>query len=280
MREFSITAWEDLTAGTFEASVHWRLDSAEERLVVNLRALIRAELFALVQLLTIMTAARDNGAKVFVYLPSREHVRREQAELGFYEMFPDGVWTDRAPPGRTGGAGWVDHLVPFARLNVDEGGAGIDRVANMAYESLPHNSREGFTEAMVELGQNVIDHSEAEVGFIAAIRRGVKLELVVGDAGIGIRESLARRPDAPTFDSDFEAVKYALEEETTSKPGQNSGLGLPTVWTFTERFSGSLYIRTGKVLAMLDALYGPEARSVVGLQGTIVGATLGRDWDR
>jgi hypothetical protein len=264
-----------LTAGTFEGSVDLRPTSAEERCILNLSRCQSVELVSLVQLLTIMTLGRQHGARVEVYLPDRENVRRHLASVGFFEMLPEGVWMNYPAMARTRDRGEV---VPLTRLNVNEGESAIDRLAALVYDSLHFTAREGFVEALAELGMNVIEHSEAEVGYIGGFRRGEGLELVVGDAGIGIKQSLVDGDPSLARLTDADAIIHALEDDVTSKPGTNSGAGLPSVLRYADALAGDLLIRSGKGMLLIEGYEQPESRTVVGLSGTIVGLRLRRVW--
>ncbi len=83
-------------------------------------------------------------------------------------------------------------------------------------------------EAAGELGQNVVEHAGSPVGgFIAAQRYKAgapeeRIVVAVGDAGVGIRESLrARYGDMP----DGEAIRRAIQWNVSSVPDEGRGQG-------------------------------------------------------
>jgi len=169
----------------------------------------------------------------------------------------------------------------LSRLNIQDGERAIDKLCEFVAPQLPVRFREGFVVAVAEIGSNVIFHSQADIGFTAGQRyernyRGrlaPRLHLVVGDAGIGIKESL-KIGDAEVGQlTDKEAIAIALQPGTTSKPGVHSGVGLSTVREYADTFGGVLRIRSGygSVMERQGLIV---KRDVPGLPGTIVSVEL------
>jgi hypothetical protein len=260
--QFNLDRW------TFEGSTTFA-QSAVNRLTVNLTACPFVDIYAMVSLLTIMTFAVDNGYEVTIDIPTDRGVANYLARMRFFELVPSGVVFDQLPPEVH------EHesaLVPLTRVDAVNGGEhAIEELANFAYERLDGWVAAPFTEALAEIGINVIHHSDAEVGFVAAQRYGKKetLLFVVGDGGIGIRESLARGVLTARALSDSEALKLAVRQGVTGKPGLHSGVGLSTVLELAENMS----IRSGHGL-LTKGWGGVQAKQAPGLSGTIVCAEV------
>jgi len=253
---------------TFEESATFA-QTADDRLTVDLAACSFVDIYAMVALLTIMTFAVDNGYEVMIHLPTDRGVANYLARMRFVELVPRGVLFNPSPPEVQ------EHesaLVPLTRVDAVRGGEhAIEQLANFAYNRLTGWVAGPFTEALAEIGANVIHHSEAEVGFVAAQRYRKKKTLlfVVGDGGIGIRESLARGVLTAQGLSDSEALELAVRPGVTGKPGLHSGVGLSTVLELAENMS----IRSG--YGLLTKGWGDvKAKPVPGLSGTIVCAEV------
>jgi hypothetical protein len=101
-------------------------------------------------------------------------------------------------------ASWLVPLTPLTQSSQEHG---VEELSNFAYEQLPRKFAESFTTALSEIGSNVVNHSEANVGFVAGQRyendyqgrTPPRLQLMVADAGIGIKESLAAAHPEVTY---------------------------------------------------------------------------------
>jgi hypothetical protein len=234
---------------TFDRSGRW--DEAEEdRLVVDLTTLIFVDAYAMVVLLTIMELWALRGDPVELLLPERRGPRSYLSRMHFFELMPEEVQCSEELPVISERP---SALLPLTRLDVASGEFAIEQLANFVYPQLPRPLAGAFVEALSEIGANVLQHAESEIGFLAAQRfegdyRGrlaPRLLLVVADAGVGIRASLL--PAFPDLGeaTDEAAIELALEAEITSKPGTNSGVGLTTALEYAEAFGGILRVRSG-----------------------------------
>ncbi len=131
-------------------------------------------------------------------------------------------------------------------------------------------------EAAAELGNNVAEHAECPVGgYMAAqrYRRGKPDEYVVvavGDAGIGIRESLSRRHGLM---SEAAAIEQALKRFVSGTDDPHRGQGLPDIVDGVTDFGGVVHVRSGAA-ALRATPNATRTERVSYLQGTIVGAKV------
>lgn len=266
-----------LDQGTFDHCASWQ-ESDADVLTVDLRRCVFADAYALVFLLTIMTLWRLDGGEVRLRLPERRATQSYFARMRFFDLLPEGVTCREPIPSVSEHPSMLVELQP---VNVNEGERGIEKLGKFIYFQLPEHHREGFTIALAEVGSNVIQHSGAEVGFLAGQRYEKALynrppprvQLVIADAGIGIRESLAQGvPEAGDMREE-NAIHLALGRGVSGKPETNSGVGLTTVREFADRYGGILRVRSGRGL-MVFRNGKEELSEVPGLQGTIVAVEL------
>ncbi len=131
-------------------------------------------------------------------------------------------------------------------------------------------------EAAGELGNNVIEHANCPAGgYMAAqcYRRGQPDEYVimaVGDAGIGIQESLRPRYGPMT---ETEAIERALQPFVSGTNDPHRGQGLPDIVEGVTGFGGIVYVRSGSAGRWITR-DGVSSNNVSRLRGTIVGAKV------
>lgn len=111
-----------------------------------------------------------------------------------------------------------------------------------------------FVTVISELCQNVFEHS-MDSGYFAvqtyATGRENIFRLVIGDSGIGIRQSFENRNKKIKYASTAELIERALTTPISSK--RDFGFGLCQVNSIIERLRGTLYIRSGD--ASVTGLY-------------------------
>lgn len=93
---------------------------------------------------------------------------------------------------------------------------------------VPADTAEDFDYSLLELMNNVFDHSESPEGFWTQSQKYPErrcIEMVIVDSGIGISESLRQNPEFVHL-SPLEGFTTALKLRVTSKPDQNAGEGL------------------------------------------------------
>jgi hypothetical protein len=273
-----IIARGNLNQDSFDNAVQ-RTEDDQRLLVVDLRRCLFVDPYALVTLLTIMTVAvEEYGYSCRLRLPQSQSTRTYLARARFFELLPNEVVADRVLPTVAARSGF---LVPLDRLDVRAGDSAVETLARFVYPQLPRQFRESFTEGIIEIGSNVVAHSGATVGFIAGQRYErefqrrlpPRLHLVVGDAGVGIQASLAQAHPEVESMTEADAIRMALQDGMTGKPGDHSGVGLGTVRNDTRAFAGVMRIRSGAATVVLRPS-GEKAVQVPRLRGTIVSVEL------
>jgi len=110
-----------------------------------------------------------------------------------------------------------------------------------------------FVTVISELCQNVFEHS-LDSGYFAvqtyATGRENICRLVIGDSGVGIRQSFENKKPID-FDTTASLIEMALTTPISSK--RDFGFGLCQVNTIIERLKGTVYIRSGD--ASVTGLY-------------------------
>ncbi len=133
-------------------------------------------------------------------------------------------------------------------------------------------------ESFWEIGENARYHSGATGGVVAAqvYRRGSadeRMDLAIGDAGMGIRASLynSGRYDPP---DDGAAIELALEYQVTSTDDPGRGVGLPTTAEAVVGLKGTMTVRTCAASRRLtpSSTRAPLCRESI--QGTVVGVSI------
>lgn len=156
----------------------------------------------------------------------------------------------------------------------------FDNLAGLVYQKI---ARPGFYpelapivyEAIMELGNNVLDHAQSGNGFAAAqtYRSGTPHEYMifaVGDAGVGLRASLLNL-HRPT--SDQEAIALALQEGVSGTGDRARGYGLPEIINGAIELGGNTSITSGQATAQVGA-WGINPDNSSHFQGTLVGCRL------
>jgi len=110
---------------------------------------------------------------------------------------------------------------------------------------------------LAELCQNVTQHSQ-DLGLVIAQvyrdSRGTEqaatqrhLQIAVGDLGIGLRGSLAKRYQTADWD-DQEVIRQALSQGVSSLDDEGRGLGLSQVYKKTAQMHGRMFLHSGDYL--------------------------------
>lgn len=135
-----------------------------------------------------------------------------------------------------------EHLIEVTLI---DGDAAADRLAALVYRKLRPLDVElarAMHGSVGEIGANAPEHS-GTVGFMAAqtLPRRNELLLAVGDAGVGIRATLANRGAT----DDESAIELATREHVSEFDEPDRGAGLPASIRLVTGQRGSLYIATG-----------------------------------
>jgi hypothetical protein len=249
-----LSAGRSLNQTNFDDAAEFRSDGSPA-LVIDLTLCERfIDLYAIVALLTITHAAVNSGRPVHFVMGKYQNPVQYLARMHFFHHLPgEGVEFLEDGPPRVRER--ERPLLELRRLDFLEGHVSIERMVDFVWDEVPIRLRESFADALSEVASNVVDHAEARDAFVLGQRyntdygprRAPRIHLVVGDNGMGIRESFARSDQYSgwRFRSHSDAVALALEPDVTSKPGIHSGIGLPTVRDHAIATRGLLQIRTG-----------------------------------
>ncbi len=109
-------------------------------------------------------------------------------------------------------------------------------------------------QVLSELSGNVLDHAGSEIGGVVTSqiyrsrRSGVRyLVMSIGDAGIGVRASLASNQKlCSRLDSDATALGIAVASGNSRFGSGGRGGGLPSVLEIAKRYGGSVAMRSGR----------------------------------
>ncbi len=134
----------------------------------------------------------------------------------------------------------------------------IDSTATILRDHLSYTPQDSslFLGAFAEVAQNILDHS-GDRGFAAAqvytTKKGKRFAAIaVGDLGVGIRTSLAQRyPKILT--NDVIAIRKAFDPAASRF--DNRGWGLTQVRSITEKYNGTLWVRSGRGLVKFHRLF-------------------------
>jgi len=134
---------------------------------------------------------------------------------------------------------------------VNKGADTFDRLFSSSHFNFDKGDKHNFWSSNVELYMNIFEHS-ASWG-LATIHANPAHGTTVcyHDIGIGIKGSVNSSPKAgkefEEFETDYDAMKWALKEGNSSKSGGN-GIGLNIVEDFILSRNGTIEIRSGQCL--------------------------------
>ncbi len=109
-------------------------------------------------------------------------------------------------------------------------------------------------QVLSEVSGNVLDHAQSELGGVVTSqtyrsrRSGVRyLVMSIGDAGIGVKGSLAHNQKLATrLDSDATALGIAVAVGNSRFGSGGRGGGLPSVLDIAKRYGGGVAMRSGR----------------------------------
>lgn len=264
-----------LDAVTLDDVLSLDVDSGAARL--DLARIGFVDAYALTGLACFVASAARDGLPVRVVLPEEPDVRSwlSRMHLGdvleAFDVHVEGELPRVAEHDRR------DALIELQRFRDAHGS---DRLASFIWERL-QGGADGevvnqLFEATGELGANVVEHAGSPSGgFVAAQRYKAgtadeRIIVAVGDAGIGIRESLRPRYGDMTDDA---AIRRAVQWHVSRVPEEGRGQGLPGVVDGVRGLDGTIWIRSGVALRRITRSR-QTTLGVSRLQGTIVGARL------
>jgi anti-sigma regulatory factor (Ser/Thr protein kinase) len=189
------------------------------------------------------------GKKVRVLLNDHSIAGDYMCRVGFLELL--GI---AAPPCSKDGA---DRMTELTRI---QSSSEIPQFTNRVMELLDIGDPEiegAVKYSLVELLRNVVQHSQSSIGGVAMAQYYPKtglVELVVGDAGVGIRKTLEAK--YPEINNSYKALKFAVQPHVsgTFAPGayaamhENAGLGLFFIRQIASLSGGSIQLASGSCL--------------------------------
>ncbi|HET7445340.1 MAG TPA: ATP-binding protein [Solirubrobacterales bacterium] len=248
----------------------------------DLSSLKFVDAYGLVALACAMNGGLRSGDDFELIPPSRASMRGHLAGMGFNEFLGD-----LGKPRMTGVGRKVDASDVVVPLSSAMDSGGEQAIVAMLWEQLQDQVGpqilDAIGEGVWEMVANALEHSGADACVMAQVYRADKggtppdhndrVQVVIGDVGRGIRDSLASSP-AHDPETDLEAIDLALEYLVTSvhdDPGR--GQGLSTTLEQVTSLGGQMIVRTGTgKLSVKDGRR--HAETVAPLAGTVVALSL------
>jgi hypothetical protein len=253
------------------------LDLDSGAAMIDLARVSFVDAYALTGLACFIASAAQDGLPVDLVLPEEPNVRSwlSRMHLGdvidAFEVRVEGTLSRVPERDRR------DALIELERF---QDAHGSDRLAAFIWDRLEGGADAEVVnqlfEATGELGLNVVEHAGSPAGgFIAAQRYKAgtpeeRIVVAVGDAGIGIRDSLRTRYGDMT---DGDAIRRAIQWNVSSIADEGRGQGLPGVVDGVKGLGGTVWIRSGAAARTVTRGQA-QTSGVSRLQGTIVGARL------
>lgn len=244
---------------------------------IDLSRVSFVDAYGLMGLACFIASADRDGLSVELVLPEHPDVRSWLSRMHLGAVIDAfGVHVGEGLP-RVAERDRRDTLIELQRFDDSHGS---HRLASFIWDRL-EGGADGevvnqLFEATGELGQNVVEHAGSPVGgFVAAQRYKAgapeeRIIVAVGDAGIGIRESLRPRYGDMT---DRQAITQAIRWNVSRVLEQGRGQGLPGVVDGVRGLGGVVWIRSGAASRTITRGWATTV-DVSRLQGTIVGARL------
>ena len=245
--------------------------------ILDLTRIAFVDAYALTGLACFVASADRDGLATRMVLPEDPDVRSWLSRMHLGDVLDAfGVRVEGELP-RVAERDRRDALIELQRFGDTHGS---DRLASFIWERL-QGGADGevvnqLFEATGELGANVVEHAGSPSGgFVTAQRYKAgapeeRIIVAVGDAGVGIRESLRPRYGEMTDDA---AIRRAVQWYVSRVPDEGRGQGLPGVVEGVRGLGGTVWIRSGVALRTLTRSR-QTSIGVSRLQGTIVGARL------
>lgn len=242
---------------TFE-NVAWlceRVDLSATQPTIDLSDVTFITPFAMVYLGMFLRHHTVRGKAFEVVLPTSMNSRGYLTRQNFWERFNFNA--DELPPDCRQRLRTTTSLNDIIDIERREGIG--DELSLAVMEML---SREGVDvdlasigEIVGELVENFREHAERTLAAFAVqwYPKGSRIDVVIGDCGVGIRQSLARNPShraLATRPHDEVAVR-AFEAGVTTRPS-GGGTGLTVVREHAQRLRGMLRLSTGDGYVSFD----------------------------
>ena len=228
------------------------------------------------------TLARRGGAACRVIPPADPTARaRLSATRLFKALDEEGVRIDGRIPVSSGDDAGI--LLPLTCFRTGEEGRRLEihfaESAN-AHDRIPANLRAVISDMFGELVNNAAEHSGSLVGGFGLIQfRSVEgayqLQCAVADGGIGIKESLGRKPDLPRTPTESDAILLAMREQVSVVGSPTHGIGL--CWVIKESSRVSIHSGFGAVVSEGgDPPREVEPAQIIPFPGTLAQVSVGK----
>ncbi len=229
--------------------------------------------------------AIDTGRQIEIALPADTSAANFLTRLGFDRFLRTFGGVPCEPPSVTYG---MDKSI-VVDVTIFDRAADLIPLQDLLYSRLEGmagpQTRDAIGEALWELGTNVTTHAGSR-GVVAAAVQGTKrkdrhIDFVVGDAGIGIRESFLRARSRYFPPTDHKAIELAVQYLVSSTDDPGRGQGLHTTVEVATSLNGRVVVRSGnarRTMSRKKRSYGwenvDEAASVPRLAGTMVAVRI------
>lgn len=259
-----------LNIGNVRALCH-SIDLTVPTPLVDLYDVTFMEPFSLVYLGTFLRYHNFQGKKLSVRLPADQAVREYLARQQFWSRFnfkPEDIKSEDLRRITTSTS--LNDIVDIERKTgiaeeIADGVTTIIRNSNIAVDAYR------IGELVSEIVDNFAQHSGDILGVFAAqyYPQGHRLEVSLGDCGVGIRESLAGNPEYEYLaeGSHADAAMKAFEPLVSRR--SEGGTGLTEVREGTIELGGRLYLSTGDGYVQIIGSsfnYGTSAYDFPGVQ--------------
>ncbi len=241
-------------------------------LVIDLDAASFVDMYALIGITTSAVRARAVGRSVSFIPPRRASVANYLARMGLPAALHDHGIASHLPDVRSNPL--PESLVSLHGFRDDTGLTKLSNLLRCRLSSQPALMQhlEPLVGALWELGTNVNEHAQSSGFAVAQVYnkagRSKRVDLVIGDAGVGIRRSfLDRGSHEPT--DDIRAIDLALKYLVSSVDDEGRGQGLTTTVEEALACKGKAVIRTGSG-CVVRRPRGRRALDVPFLHGTTV----------
>lgn len=224
--------------------------------ILDLGQIVRATVGGLMLLLRGLSDFVARNTPVTLLIPTGD-LRSYMARIGFFRFLPLEVNVQPALS-EDEGLKWLtyksknDGLLEFTLLNDEDA---VSRMADQVHHI--STTKLGYSEVpaaalcctLSEIGKNTFEHSGQSKAIVTMQTyphgKIPRVELVIADAGQGIKKKLDKSKYASAIKDDESAINLAIQPRISSKDHEHAGNGLSSVVGFTKELNGILDIRSG-----------------------------------
>lgn len=231
-----------------------------ERVLLDLSNVSWATPFGLVTLIAFLDHFYPTVSGMRVICPTSDDCRQYLAASGFLQQLPSQIEVVRGENLRLTRPSGADTVLAVTRLDresdISAASATVEaRLNEMLGEGDPQwrKTKGAVLSTLGELCGNILLHADHDFGWVGAQRYANRhegrqwVEIVIADAGQGIRRSLT--PAYPELEelADGQVVERAIEEELSrlDAPNRVRGTGFYVLKKATREHDGSFYLRSG-----------------------------------